>query len=134
MRILLAEDDDDTRDMLTLALEEEGWEVFTARDGREALRVYHSAIEGDRFFDLLLLDVSMPRLNGIAVGINVRKIEEFGEIPRAIHIYLTGYELETQRELLKIHFADAYIRKPFSAEGLIKKIKELMKNKQGAGG
>lgn len=128
VRILLADDDPDIRDLLKMSLEGEGWEVFAARDGREALRLYHNTIEGDHYFDVLLLDVSMPRLNGIAVGLNIRNLEEFAEIPRAVHIYLTGYDLATTPEdLLEIHFADAYLRKPFTSEELIEKIKELRK-------
>lgn len=129
MRILLVEDHDDTRDLLRFLLEEQGWEVFAAKDGREALRVYHRTIENDHFFNVLLLDVSMPRLNGIAVGMNVRNLEEFGSIPRAAHIYMTGYDIPTDpEELLRIHFADAYIKKPIDGKELIKKVKELVKN------
>lgn len=127
MRCLVAEDNDDTRELLTLALRRSGWKVFAARDGRDALRIYHNAIEADEYFDALLLDVEMPRLNGFAVGVNVRNLEKFGSVPRAIHIYFTGHDdVVPPEQLLECLFADAYIRKPASLEELIVQIEELV--------
>lgn len=127
MRVLLAEDNSDTRELLVIALESKGWEVFPAKDGREALTIYEKAIEDHRYFDALILDVAMPHINGIAVGVEVRSREKSGEIPRAVHIYLTGYEIPTKPEdLLRIHFADAYLRKPVELDELFAKIEELV--------
>lgn len=104
-----------------------GWEVFAAEDGRDALRMYHNTIEGDHYFDALLLDVEMPRLNGFAVGVNVRNLETFGEIPRAIHVYLTGHtDVVPPQDLLDTLFADAYIRKPVEPEELLAQIDGLI--------
>lgn len=119
--------------MLVIALQQKGWEVFPAKDGREALRVYHNAIEKDEYFDALLLDVAMPRLNGFAVGVSVRHVEKFGNIPRAVHIYFTGYDDAVppdellESEVLGSAFVDAYIHKPISAEELIDQIEKLVK-------
>lgn len=87
VRVLLADDDNDTVDLLKLLLKREGWEVIAAKDGREALELYEKAVEDRRYFDVLLLDVAMPEINGIAVGVNVRKVEDRGDAPRAAHIY-----------------------------------------------
>lgn len=128
MRALIAEDNTDVRDALVIALEKEGWEVFAAKDGRDALRVYHNAIEHDQYFDLLLLDVRMPRLNGIAVGVNVRNLEKFAKIPRACHVYLTGQgDIVEPESLTDNAFADAYLRKPIHGDELIKQIEKLVK-------
>lgn len=153
MRILVAEDAEDLRDLLEFALNNHGWEVFTAKDGRDALRVYHDAITGYEVtevdgkqtlricdaipFVALVLDISMPRLNGFAVGVNVRHLEKFGNIRRAIHIYITGFDdaippqdlLES--ELLGDPFVDAYIRKPFGTADLIEQIEKLVMEKCG---
>lgn len=133
MRLLICEDYEDTRDMLVIALREVGWEVFAAKDGREALQVYHNAIEKDEYFDVLLIDIEMPRLNGFAVGVNVRNLEKFGNIPRAAHIYFTGHDdVVPPEQLLEAQvmgelFVDAYIRKPVGVEELIEQIEELLK-------
>lgn len=120
--------------MLALALERAGWEVFAAKDGRDALRIYHNAIEHDEYFDVLLLDVHMPRLNGFAVGVNVRNLETYSDVPRAIHIYFTGRDDDdvmppgaTPEDLMEILFADAYIHKPINPEGLLAEIDRLVK-------
>ena len=136
MRVLLADDHADTREMLTLALERVGWEVFAAKDGRDALRIYHSEIEGDKYFDVLLLDVEMPRLNGFAVGVNVRNIEKFADVPkvpRACHIYLTGHDdVVPPEQLLETEFADAYIHKPIGPDELVIEIEKAMKEAEAA--
>lgn len=120
--------------MLVLALERIGWEVFAAKDGRDALRIYHDAIEHDEYFDVLLLDVHMPRLNGFAVGVNVRNLETYSDVKRAIHIYFTGRDDNdvmppgaTPEDLMEILFADAYIHKPVGPSDLIAQIERLTK-------
>jgi DNA-binding response OmpR family regulator len=117
VRLLLAEDNDDLREMLSVTLQQAGWEVFAARDGRDALRIYHDAIQDNDFFDVLLLDVEMPRLNGFAVGANVRNLEKYSDdVPRAAHVYLTGY--------------DGYIRKPVEPDALVNEINTLVNQSQ----
>lgn len=133
VRVLIAEDYDDLREGLLLCFQREGWTVTGAKDGREALRIYHETIQHDQYFDLLILDISMPRLNGIAVGVNVRNLEQFSEVPRAIHVYLTGHDKELTihgDDLVAVSFADAYIRKPFEMSELIEMVTELV-SKQG---
>ncbi|MBD2204450.1 response regulator [Calothrix sp. FACHB-1219] len=61
-KVLIADDDDDSRKMLAFLLEDEGWEVQEARDGKEAL----ATIINDRP-DLLILDNRMPELTGAEV-------------------------------------------------------------------
>lgn len=61
-KVLIADDDDDSRKMLAFLLEDEGWEVKEARDGKEAL----ATIINDRP-DLLILDNRMPELTGAEV-------------------------------------------------------------------
>lgn len=130
MRVLIAEDYPDTLEALRMVFERAGWEVSTAKDGRDALRIYHDAIQHDDYFDLLVLDIQMPRLNGIAVGVNVRNLEKYGNLPRAIHIYLTGHDEELKihgEELVAISFADAYVRKPADPIELVKMATKLVK-------
>ncbi|MBD0364052.1 MAG: response regulator, partial [Coleofasciculus sp. C3-bin4] len=67
MRILVVEDEDLIREMLVLALEEEGYEVVTAVDGRTALALlqYSDQNHGEFPFSLLILDLMLPQVNGL---------------------------------------------------------------------
>lgn len=66
-RILVAEDDTHVRELIDIILSREGHEVLTAADGQEALEAYQQAE-----FDLVCVDLDMPRLNGIGVTQAVR--------------------------------------------------------------
>jgi signal transduction histidine kinase len=81
LRILLAEDDERLRQLIALQMESMGHIVESASDGNEALRKFHEAP-----FDLILTDLSMPQLNGIALVEAARQI--IAEIPV---IMLTGF-------------------------------------------
>lgn len=132
MRALIAEDDEDLRELLSILFDEQGWDVLSAKDGRDALFLYHKTIRDEKYPDLLLLDVEMPRLNGFAVGVNVRNLEKFGDVPRAVHVYLTGHDdVVPPEQLLECLFADAYIRKPISPEELLAQIDELIEERGG---
>ncbi|HEX3022682.1 MAG TPA: response regulator, partial [Lachnospiraceae bacterium] len=72
-RILVAEDEKDINNLLRLNFEEAGYEVYSARDGIEALELLKSTQ-----IELAVLDVMMPRLDGFNL---LRKIREFTTIP-----------------------------------------------------
>ena len=67
--ILIAEDDADIRDLLRLYLESEGFSVVEARDGEEAMRKANSTAP-----DLAILDVMMPRMNGLELTKALRRV------------------------------------------------------------
>jgi DNA-binding response OmpR family regulator len=102
-RILLADDEETIQTLLTYPLEKDGYEVVTAGDGREAL---------DRFaqeqFDLVIVDVMMPRLDGLEV---CRRIRARANVPI---IMLTAKGEEEDRVRGLDIGADDYITKPFS--------------------
>lgn len=128
MRVLIADDEKDIREMLTTAFEVNGWEVTAAKDGRDALYLYHKLLNENRYFDLLLLDVRMPRLRGFNVGLNVRNLERYGGVPRAVHIYFTGdKDLLAPEDLIQSLLADAYIHKPIELDSLIATIDGLLR-------
>jgi CheY-like chemotaxis protein len=74
--ILLADDDDDLRDQTASFLREEGYRVTTARDGVEAM-----AILGSGLVELLLLDMKMPRADGLAVLRYLRSNRQLARVP-----------------------------------------------------
>ena len=81
-RVLVVDDDENTRRFLTVALEENGYEAITAEDGDEGFRKIQEATP-----DLILLDVMMPKKTGFSLFKQLRRIEEFKDIPV---IMLTG--------------------------------------------
>ncbi len=74
LTLLYAEDNQESRENYAFVLKDYFYEVYTAKDGREALEMYH-----DKKPDVLLLDVSMPKMDGLDVAKNIRK--ENKEIP-----------------------------------------------------
>ena len=80
--VLVVDDDDNTRRFLTVALEENGYNAITARDGDEGYRKVEEAIP-----DLILLDVMMPKKTGFSLFKQLRRKEEYKDIPV---IMLTG--------------------------------------------
>lgn len=124
MRVLYVEDDQDTREATTIFLEKYGWEVVATNDGREALKLYHC--DGAPF-DAILLDVQIPGMNGYAVGYCIRLVEAFAEeVPRATHVYVTGYSSPVPPEQLKSavvangKFVDTLLVKPVEPDELLK--------------
>lgn len=105
-RILLAEDEDSLRDLVARALTEEGHEVTVSADGAQALDML-GRVGGP--FDLLLTDVKMPVMDGIALALAAAR--DHPELPILL---MTGYA--DQRE--RAHGLDALIHevvaKPFS--------------------
>ena len=104
-KILLVDDDAELTDLLSQLLELEGFEVNVVRNGREALTAL------DRTYDLVLLDVMMPVLNGIETLQQIRTARG-DEIDRIV-----GLELG----------ADDYLPKPFNDRELIARIKAILR-------
>lgn len=107
-RILIAEDNDDLRDLVVRALSEDGHDITEAADGAAALDHLRKAKVD---FDLLLSDVKMPVMDGIALALATGR-----DHPNVAIMLMTGYA--DQRE--RTHGLDALVRdviaKPFSLE------------------
>ncbi len=103
-RVLIAEDDPAVREFVSRALIHGGHEVATANDGLEALDVLNGEI-----YDLLVTDIVMPNLDGIALALKVTK-----EYPQMPVLLMTGYAAERQRaHNLDVLIHDV-ITKPFT--------------------
>ncbi|MBU7586793.1 MAG: response regulator [Nostoc sp. TH1S01] len=99
-KVLIAEDDEDIRDLFSLILEREGWEVNQAKDGKEALE---KILEWQP--DLLILDYHMPELTGLEVYNYLQLLEiEIVIILMSSHAYLEKIATD-----VGINY---YIRKP----------------------
>jgi DNA-binding response OmpR family regulator len=121
-RILLVDDEQAIQTLLTYPLRKDGYEVVSARDGREAL---------DRFaeggVDLVVLDVMMPQLDGIEV---LRRLRARSQVPV---IMLTARDDEVDKVLGLEIGADDYITKPFSVREFRSRVKAALRRTRMSG-
>ena len=119
--ILLVEDEENLHEALKLNLELEGYEITSAYDGNEALQ----AIK-DEYFDLIIMDVMLPGIDGISVTENIRL--QNNEVPILI---LSAKTTSADRVLGLKKGADDYMAKPFNLEELLLRVDKLiLKNKK----
>lgn len=102
-KILIADDEQEIRDVLRLYLEKDGYEVTEAQDGLETMKLL-----GEQEYDLLLLDIMMPGMDGYRV---LRNIREKNNVPV---IMLSAKGTESDKILGLDLGADDYITKPFA--------------------
>ena len=114
--ILIVDDDPHILEVISFGLEKAGMAVMTASDGQQALDQF--AI-GD--FDLIVLDISMPELDGLEV---CREIRKTSEIPV---LFLSSRDEEIDRILGLEIGGDDYVTKPFSVRELVARIKAILK-------
>lgn len=119
--ILLAEDEENLHEALKLNLELEGYEVTSAFTGNEALQ----KVQGE-YFDLIILDVMLPELDGIGVTETIRV--QNNDVPILI---LSAKNTSSDRVLGLKKGADDYLTKPFNLEELLLRVQKLIeKNKK----
>lgn len=118
-RIALVDDDRNILTSVALALEAEGFEVQTYHDGEEGLKGITLNCP-----DLVVLDVKMPRMDGMEL---LSKLREFSTVPA---IFLTSKDDEVDQVLGLRLGADDYITKPFSQRLLIERIRTVLRRNQ----
>lgn len=116
LSILLVEDEENIQDALKLNFEMEGYEVTSVYDGEAALKAVH-----DEYFDLIILDVMLPEIDGITVCENIRLTNT--EIPI---LMLSAKNQSADRVLGLKKGADDYVTKPFSLEELLIRVRILI--------
>lgn len=116
-RILYAEDEDSIREFVVINLKRNGYTVFEADSGEKALEIYKN--EGGRF-DIALLDIMLPGIDGVAV---CRKLRE--ENSSIGIIMLTAKTQEMDKVAGLMMGADDYVTKPFSPSELVARVDAL---------
>ena len=114
--ILLVEDEEHLQDALRLNFEMEGYEVTSAYDGAAGLEAVRN-----EYFDLIILDVMLPEIDGISVCENIRLSNS--EIPILI---LSAKNNSGDRVLGLKKGADDYLTKPFDLEELLIRVRKLI--------
>ncbi len=126
-RVLIVEDEELIREMLVLALEEEGYGVVTASDGRSAVEYLKSfePASGELPFDLVILDLMLPQINGL----DICRLLRFQGNPVPI-LMLSAKGSETDRVLGLEVGADDYLTKPFSLRELVARCRALLRRQR----
>jgi PAS domain S-box-containing protein len=119
LRILLAEDNLVNRTLAVRLLEKHGHAVEVATDGREALRKYQAGR-----FDLILMDVQMPEMDGFEATAGIRALEKTTGTHVPI-MAMTAHALTGDRERCLAAGMDGYISKPFQVEELLKEMEGI---------
>lgn len=126
-RILVVEDEELIREMLVLALEEEGYGVVSATDGRVAVEYLKSyeLNSPELSFDLVILDLMLPHINGL----DICRLIRYQGNPVPI-LMLSAKGSETDRVLGLEVGADDYLTKPFSMRELVARCRALLRRQR----
>lgn len=126
-RVLVVEDEELIREMLVLALEEEGYGVVTATDGRLAVEHLKNTEpnSGEPGFDLVILDLMLPQINGLDICRLIR--HQNNPVPI---LMLSAKGSETDRVLGLEVGADDYLTKPFSVRELVARCRALLRRQR----
>ncbi|MEE8192607.1 MAG: response regulator [Gemmatimonadales bacterium] len=119
-RILLVEDNEMNRDMLSRRLTRKGFEVETAVDGREGVEM---AKTGE--YDLILMDMSLPEIDGWEA---TRQLRAAPDTERTPIVALTAHAMAGDREKALEAGCDDYDTKPIELDRLLSKINALLEN------
>ncbi len=121
LSVLLVEDEENLHDALKLNLELEGYEITSAYDGHQALQKVEQ-----EYFDLIIMDVMLPGIDGITVTENIRL--QNNDVPILI---LSAKNTSADRVFGLKKGADDYLTKPFNLEELLLRVQKLIeKNKK----
>lgn len=118
MKVLLVEDNELNRDMLSRRLVKRGFSVLMAGDGREAVKM-----SSDLLPDVILMDLSLPEMNGWDATRMLKSVERTRHIPIVV---LTAHALAEEREKALAAGADAFTTKPVNLEELLGILSELI--------
>ena len=120
-RILIIDDDESVRKVLSSALEEEGYEVKTAETGKKAILMSQK-----EFFNMALIDIRLPDMEGTKLLSELKDTT-----PKMRKIIVTGYpSMQNAIEAVK-RGANDFVVKPFKMESVLETIKRQLKEQQG---
>jgi CheY-like chemotaxis protein len=117
-RVLIADDDPQMRRLIRIVLQREGFEVLEANDGLDALELIEQGL-----VDLVILDVDMPRLNGLGVLEEIRAQMRTASLPV---IVLTALQDDTEEKALDLGAQD-YLTKPVQTRSLVARVRAVLK-------
>lgn len=116
--IIVVDDDEEIREIVKVLLSSEGYTIYPAADGQQALELVHTH---GKLIDLLILDVMMPGLDGYEL---CKKVRELSQAPV---LFLTAKNRETDLVAGYLAGGDDYMQKPFSYTELIARVGGLIR-------
>jgi CheY-like chemotaxis protein len=121
-KILIVEDNEDSRELVVKVLRNKGFDTIEAADGEEAIdKVKREKPE------LILLDISIPKMDGYEVARRLKSLEEFSEIPI---VALTAHAMKGDREKVIAAGFEGYISKPIDVRELPDQVRSYLKGKR----
>ena len=118
-KVLVVDDEDAIRDLIVFNLTQQGFETLEAADGLEAIKQVETGKP-----DLIILDVMLPRMDGLEVCHKLRRSQEYANLPI---LMLTARSEEVDRVLGLEIGADDYVTKPFSPRELMARVKAILR-------
>jgi DNA-binding response OmpR family regulator len=113
--ILIVDDDPDMTSIFSLGLQDEGFEVYAYNDPLDALSQFRP-----NFYDLLLVDINMPKMNGIDLS---RQLLELDSNVKICFITAGDANVEVLRELYPTRDIGCFIKKPVTIENLVRRVR-----------
>ena len=126
-RILLAEDNDINAEIVVDILTEEGAQVDVAKDGEEAVKMFDES--GEEYYDFILMDVQMPKLNGREAAMKIRQLERSDASQICIFALSADAFLEDKRLSMEMGM-DGHFPKPVDLNAMKKQIGLIMNRKR----
>ena len=123
-RILCTEDDQDTREMLVLFLQDYGYEVVCSVDGQQTLDLVNREA-----FDLFLFDNWLPQLSGVELTLRIRQFNKSTPI-----LFYSGAATEEEQRSALEAGAQGYLVKPVGIEELVERIERLIAESNSSSG
>ena len=120
-KILVIDDEELVIRSLSKLLEKNGYTVFLAKNGQDALVM----VEEERF-DLIIADIRMPGMNGVEAMHSINESLEKQNIKNTPVIFITGYADEKIEKMAEAFNPLAYIYKPFDISELVEKVKNTL--------
>jgi two-component system cell cycle response regulator DivK len=120
-KILVVDDNNDSRELVVKVLKNQGYEMIEAIDGEDALEKAVSEKP-----DLILMDISIPKINGYEVTKRLKSLEEVKEIPV---VALTAHAMRGDRAKALEAGCEGYISKPINVRELPVQVKSYMRGK-----
>ena len=120
-KILIVEDNDDSRELVVKVLKNKGYQTVEAVDGEDAVE---KAIAEKPA--LILLDISIPKMDGYAVAKKLKSLEEFRDVPI---VALTAHAMKGDREKVIVAGFEGYISKPINVREFPDQVRSYLRGK-----
>ena len=125
LRVLIADDNGDTREMYALYLNMVGYSVDTAEDGHEAILKARALRP-----DLVVMDLQMPKLDGFEAALQIRRLPELGHVPI---VAVTASAMVGDRDKILARGFDGYIAKPVTPETFVTQVESFVRDTRDPG-